>query len=290
MLFRLPDLKDFLLEVYDCPDHIAKETQAGLAVVRNAAPSILGVTTPAGLSGAITVADWDNGLLPRFALLTPEPDYQERPALAQPEAPPQSIVAGLKQLHAALPMPQKSADGWDAAEALKMQVEAWQACQEYSNHLRMQCDPRLETPLDDRLKGVYGRMHVQAMKVAMICATLDWAEADHAKPPIVSERHWDVGRAMAEHWRLSAHRLVEHLDRSGSARTELRLQDKLLRSIRAAGVEGATMHSLYRNHNLQAAVARQVAKDLVQAGQIAETRIGRAEAYVAAEFVGAAGR
>ena len=59
-------LKDFMLEIYDCPDYVAKETQAGLAIIRDAAPSILGVTTPAGLSGAISHADWDNGLLPRL--------------------------------------------------------------------------------------------------------------------------------------------------------------------------------------------------------------------------------
>jgi hypothetical protein len=144
----------------------------------------------------------------------------------------------------------------------------------------------METPLDDRLKGVYGRMHVQAMKVAMICATLDWVETDRRMPPTVSARHWEMGRAIAEHWRLSAHRLLEHLDRSGSARQEFRIQDKLLRGIRAAGAGGVTLHTLYKNYNLQAMVARQAAKDLVQAGQIVETRLGRAEAYVAAEYVG----
>ena len=34
----------------------------------------------------------------------------------------------------------------------------------------------------------------------------------------------------------------------------------------AAGATGVTLHALYKNHNLQAGVARQVAKDLVQAG------------------------
>ena len=38
---------------------------------------------------------------------------------------------------------------------------------------------------------------------------------------------------------------------------------------------------------IAAPIARQVAKDLVQAGQLVETRIGRAEAYVVAEYVGA---
>ena len=80
--------------------------------------------------------------------------------------------------------------------------------------------------------------------------------------------------------------MLEHLDRSGSARHEFRVQDRILRAVRSAGTKGITLHTVYKNHNLQAAVARQVARDLVQAGQIVESRIGRAEAYVAAELVG----
>jgi hypothetical protein len=280
-------LKDFMLEIYDCPNTIAKETQSGLAIIRNAAPSILGVTTPAGLSSAISVADWDNGLLPRFALLTPEPDYEERPTLGQAERPPTAVISGLRALYDALPMPEKSGDGWHAAESIKMSVDSWDACQSYSNHLRRQCDPRLETPLDDRLKGVYGRLHVQAMKVAMICAALDWMIEGDTDSPSVTDEHWGTGLAIAEHWRVSAMRALDHLDRSGSARLEFRTQDKVLRAVSESGADGVTLHSVYKNHNLKAAIARQVARDLVQAGQIVETRIGRAEAYVAARYVGA---
>src|SRR5690606_23039731 len=73
-------MKDLLMELYDCPDFSDKDTQSGLTSVENAALSILGVTTLAGLSAAVSDADWDNGLLIRFALLTPEPNYHERPA------------------------------------------------------------------------------------------------------------------------------------------------------------------------------------------------------------------
>ena len=278
-------MKDLLLEVYDCPDFIAKETQSGLAIVRNAAPSILGVTTPAGLSSALSAADWDNGLLPRFVLLAPEPDYKERPTLKEPEKVPDALADGLQQLHEALPMPEKTGDGWQAPQSLAMRFTSWDACQDYSNHLRRQCDPRQETPLDDRLKGVYGRMHVQAIKVAMICAALDWTAGDRKDVPAVTVEHWQTGKAIAEHWRLSAHRLLEGLERSGSARREFRTQARILQAARAAGAGGVTLHSIYKNHNLKAAIARQIAKDLVQAGMMVETRIGRAEAYVAAEHV-----
>ncbi len=47
--------------------------------------------------------------------------------------------------------------------------------------------------LDDRLRAIYGRLHVQAIKVAILLAALDWADdetASHASSgaadPLVS--------------------------------------------------------------------------------------------------------
>ena len=275
-------MKDLLLEVYDCPDFIAKETQSGLAIVRNAAPSILGVTTPAGLSSALSAADWDNGLLPRFVLLAPEPDYKERPTLKEPEKIPDALADGLQQLHQALPMPEKSEHGWQAPQSLGMRFASWEACQDYSNHLRRQCDPRQETPLDDRLKGVYGRMHVQAIKVAMICAALDWTAGDRQDAPAVTEEHWQTGKVIAEHWRLSAHRLLEGLERSGSARSERRMQERVLEAFRHAGPAGLPLRSVYRKLNLKANAARQVTHDLARAGMLRPLSGALAESYAIA--------
>jgi hypothetical protein len=92
-----------------------------------------------------------------------------------------------------------------------------------------------------------------------------------------------MGQAIAEHWRTSAHRLVDQLDRSGSARLEFRTQDRLWD---AGGGRAVPPSMRCTRTTTPGDGARQVAKDLVQAGQIVETRIGRAEAYIAAEFVG----
>jgi hypothetical protein len=51
-------MKDLIMELYDCPDYSDKDTQTGLTIVKDAALSILGVTTPAGLATAVTDADW----------------------------------------------------------------------------------------------------------------------------------------------------------------------------------------------------------------------------------------
>ena len=166
-------MKDLLMELYDCPDYFDKDTQTGLNIVENAALSILGVTTPASLSCAVSNGDWENGLLIRFALLAPEPNYAERPAARQYLAVPQALIDDLKALHERLPAPQPAENGLKAPEALRLNVECWQQVQSYGDRLRRMCDPGRDTELDDRLKGVYGRMHVQAFKLASLFAALD---------------------------------------------------------------------------------------------------------------------
>ncbi|MBN1310249.1 MAG: DUF3987 domain-containing protein, partial [Anaerolineae bacterium] len=278
-------LKDLIMELYDCPDYSDKDTQTGLTIVKDAALSILGVTTPAGLSAAISPADWDNGLLPRFALLTPEPDYLERPTLKAYEPAPISIINGLKSLYEQLPMPQQAGDGWTPAEALRIETSCWDRVEAYSNRLRELCDPHRETPLDDRLKGLYGRMHVQSIKLAMIFAALDWMKSD-APAPIITQENWQTAEKVAEHWRMGAHRLLESLDRSGAGREERCQQDRVLDAVRGAGPAGITLRKMYRNLNLRSADARQIVQELQRDGQIVLKMFGNAEGCVASEYVG----
>lgn len=281
----LSGMKDLLMELYDCPDYTDKDTQSGLTIVENAALSILGVTTPSGLSAAITDADWSNGLLIRFALLTPEPDYQERPPATGYQEAPAALIEGLRQLHEKLPPPEKDEErgAGRVRRAMAVQVQCWDECQAYSETLRKLCKPDRHTELDERLKGVYGRMHVQAFKLATLFAVLDWVESD-APSPTVTLAHWETGKAISEIWRASAAQLLVQMDRSGEAVQEQREQGKLLQTLRKAGAKGSGLRELYRTLNLPAKRARQMAQDLVRAGLIVERQNGRAEWYMAVEF------
>ncbi len=277
-------MKDLLMELYDCPDYFDKDTQTGLNVVENAALSILGVTTPASLGSAISAGDWDNGLLVRFALLMPEPDYAERPAAPVYQPAPVDLIDDLRQLHEQLPTPKMTEMGLSAPGALRLNVECWAECQRYGDELRRLCDPRREVELDERLKGVYGRMHVQAFKLAALFAALDWLKTNDAAPTVTAE-HWHAAQAICDGWRKSAHRLLEQLDKSGEAVIERRLQDRVLTVIQETGAGGIAMRDLYRKLNLSAKQARQLTQDLIRAGLIEERRIDRAEAYIAVEQV-----
>ena len=284
MRLRLPDMKDLLMELYDCPDYFDKDTQTGLNIVENAALSILGVTTPAGLGSAVSHTDWANGLLIRFALLTPEKNYAERPAAKTYRTAPQKLMDDLRALHDRLPGPQQTETGLKVPSALKLDVQCWAECQQYGDELRRMCDPGRDTELDDRLKGVYGRMHVQAFKLASLFAALDWLDTSD-EVPIVTVEHWLAGQAIAENWRLSAHRLLDQLDHSGEAVQEKRQQDRMLTVIRESGVNGCTLRDLYRKLHLTAKVGRQTAQELMKANLIAERRITGAEAYLAIEYI-----
>jgi len=223
-------------------------------------------------------------LLIRFALLTPEPNYAERPAAKTYRAVPRALVDELRSLHERLPAPQTTEMGLSAPGALRLKVECWEQCQQYGDWLRRKCDPGQDTELDDRLKGVYGRMHVQAFKLASLFAALDWLKTTDEVPTVTVD-HWHAGESLAEGWRQSAHHLLEQLDRSGEAVVERRQQDRLLNTIRQAGTGGIALRELYRNLNFSAKQARQLAQDLMRAGLIEERRLDRAEWFVAAEFI-----
>ncbi len=126
--------------------------------------------------------------------------------------------------------------------------------------------------------------HVQAFKLASLFAALDWLDTDEETPTVTTE-HWKAGQTIAEEWRLSAHRLLEQLDRSGEAVQEKRQQDRMLTVIRENGSNGCTLRDLYRKLHLTAKVARQTAQELVKANLIAERRIKGAEAYLAIEYI-----
>lgn len=278
-------MRDLLMELYDCPQYSDKDTQSGLTIVENAALSILGVTTPASLSNAVSDSDWSNGLLIRFGLLTPEQNYKERPALEFFQQPPQSLVDDLRTLHERLPQAEANEDGFDPIPAIEFEVQCWAECRAYGARLRKRCDPRRDDELDERLKGVYGRMHVQALKLAQLFGALEWLEQDTEKPVITLE-HWRSAQAIADMWLQSAHQLIATLDMDNHARQEQQLQRRILEAFHRAGAQGEKLHTIYKNLHVSAKKARHNTDELVKAGLLLPIQIGRSEAYLHKDFIG----
>ncbi len=237
-------LKELIMQLYDCPDYLDSNTNnRGLVVIRDAALSILGAATPAELATSLSVNDWYNGTLARFVLLTPEPDYTERQASIETPIP-ENLVRTLRELHEVLPAPPEPQALGDSASLNPWSLiatEVWPPLHAYEQALRQMTAPN--SSLDDRLRTVYGRLHVLALKVAIILAALDWIALGERRQnhPIVRAAHWYRAQQVVEIWRASAHRLLHDLGESEEARLEIRIL-KLL----AAHPDGISVRSIYR--------------------------------------------
>ena len=279
-------MKDQLLELYDCPVQMSRDTQNGLTIIKKPSLSILGVTTPAALASAVVQADWSNGLFSRFALITPEANYGERPALTEPLGVPGELITGLRRIFDRLPQP-KNDEETDTTALIPewdISVQIWDAVRAYSQRLRNLCSPELENPLDERLRPVYGRLHVMALKLAILCAAMRWIETGDEKP-YVSEADWQIAEYLAEYLRGSAHRLLEQLDRSGEASREMTLQDRVMRMCEESGVVGCTVRQMCRAFHTLAAPTRDAARELTKAGLLVEQQVGRTERYILAKLL-----
>jgi hypothetical protein len=234
-------MKELIMQLHDCPPYLDSNTNnRGLVVIRDTALSILGAATPAELASSLTVNDWYNGNLARFALLTPEPGYKERPSPSG-ELNPASLFARLRMLHERLPLPPPPAALGEKSlsEAWALVADIWAPCRAYEQALRGLTAP--SSALDDRLRAVYGRLHVQALKIAILLAALDWADGGCQGRPVVTLAHWCRAQQIAETWRASAHRLLHELGDS----EELRLEERVLKLLQA-NPDGLSARSLYR--------------------------------------------
>jgi hypothetical protein len=257
-------LKELIMTLYDCPAYLDSNTNnKGLVVIRDAALSIMGAATPAELATALSAADWYNGNLARFALLTPEPDYAERPAPAESKTPT-DLANRLKRLHERLPEPPlPDALGEKGnSESWSLTADIWSACRTYEQALRAMTAPN--SSLDDRLRAIYGRLHVQAIKVAILLAALDWADDAQPTPrPKVTAAHWYRAQHITEAWRASAHRLLADLGEN----EEGRLENRVLGLLRACG-GSATLRDIYRALRSPRKPVLEALKALEQDGQV----------------------
>lgn len=148
-------MKELIMTLYDCPQYLDSNTNnKGLVVICDAALSILGAATPAELSNALSSADWYNGNMARFSLLTPETDYKERDAQVETKAP-FDLAQRLAHLHESLPepAPQEVLGDKKENEVWPLTADIWDACHAYEKALRAMTAP--SSSLDDRLRAVY---------------------------------------------------------------------------------------------------------------------------------------
>lgn len=260
-------MKERIMQMYDCPPYIDISTNSrGIVTARDVALSILGAATPAELRIALMEGDWHNGTLARFALVTPEVDYSERPMDTE-LSEPTDLIYRLKRMHEALPQPvanplddqSSQSESWSL---IAPKPEAfWKEVKGYEQALRDLT--RRGSGLEDALRALYGRLHVHALKVAIILAAQDWADGGAAGRPEVTLPYWWRAVEIVEGWRASAHRFKDELSES----LETIIEERILAFLGRGGQQ--TARAIYRTLHMKARDCTDALDRLHQAGLVA---------------------
>ncbi len=181
---------------------------------------------------------WKNGFLARFALIVPDEKNRNRdrfPNGTMEEAIPNSLIDPLKEWHRNLGdrkvLIQKDKNDNEKKKEATYTVSygefPQQACTlgrgvvdafyRYNNALL----DIIEQGLPAQFAGNYGRFHMMALRVAMLCASIE--NNGH-----IEMRHWAKGQEFAEKARSGLHALWERLNENGYAQEQLRMDDEII--------------------------------------------------------------
>ena len=287
-------LPELLMEMYDNPPILEQEFKIqGKLVVRNPGLSLLFSTTPARLSSVFGDGEWEDGLLPRFALLTPTSRIVHRTPTKRAKQgynPTTEILKGLSLLYNMLPVPELDGDGVFDGGGVAFQtmnctdVEISDAALEMFNHYAdaLHHFTRPDGPLDGRMTGVYGRLPVQALKVAMSLVLMDHAMAGAKGDPVISAAHWARAQEITEKWRASSHRLLAELNRSADQKNE----DHVLRYLSLKHKTPPSKFQIYRASNIHKRTDAFAAIDALQeAGKIMKIDLAGKTGYQLTENI-----
>jgi hypothetical protein len=270
---------EMIMRLYDAPHRYTRTLRStGKIVIYEASLCILGATTPASLIRNINSQSWETGELARFALLYPDGTLPyDIGGDLQEYAPPSVLVARLANLHKALPKPLDptlmSAEKPPTRNTLSCLIskDAFAAYDAYTKAVTYDLLRGPHTP-DPRLHPNYARLHVQAMKVAVALAAIDWADRQREEVPEITLGHWAKAQLIAETWRASAHRLIDAMNRSEDGMVETRILDHLL-----LYEEGETLRDLTLRTGVRRKAIEEAIKALIDAGLVLVERKRRGE-------------
>lgn len=228
-------LADTFLKLYDCSPREERSTRSqGLVVVRNTYLPFLGASTPKAMSSYLSDGKyWGTGWWPRFALLTPDGSQPEYKESSNPGSP-QPLITRLMKLYADLPI----TDWPDQPQPLEVVLEpdALAAWKRYDRAIRF--DMVVSEALDDRLDGTYARLPTQLLKVATLCAAIDWTKG---QPPRIELSHLARAEQIVEGWRASAHRVL-----AAASKTDyVDMRGRILKVVAKREPKGATLRDMY---------------------------------------------
>ena len=223
-------IMETLMELYDGKPQIRRHLRStGLLVIAQPALSILGATTPAALARNVTWDMWENGLFARFLLLVPDhiEDYVRGSVDDDYLEPPADLVNRLKTLDAKLPDPPTAELFDDEPPRLDsipvtISFEAHEMYQNYSQAVGFEL-LKPDGKVDERLRGNYSRLPMQAVKIAVCLAAIDYA--DGADSIRVTAGHWARAQMLTEGLRTQLHETVRQVSETLDAKGQNRVLD-----------------------------------------------------------------
>lgn len=242
-------IHELLLQGYDADSgsYDKQLKSKGITTVRDMCFSFLGATTPAMYAKYITVEEQESGLMPRFAIVTPDGEMPYR-APADVNETPQALIDRLRHMFL------KVLPGNPHAPAVLgevvtppvanvgFMVEGREKLDLYRRALGHEMV--VKETIDDHLSPFYARLGTMVYKVAMLLAAID-TEDGSVK---VEDRHAYAAILICEQWRESLHRLQRDIDK---ARGGLSDDNKVLALIKQAGERGLTMRDIMQLCNLR---------------------------------------
>lgn len=220
---------ELLMRMYDNQDYEQHHTKSGgMIVVKYPGLSIFGATTPAAMARATTAEMWENGAMARYLMM-----FREEPLPYNPNyisfLPPGELTAPLAKLHKVLP-PIKANDLLEGEQTELKPIQAAitkEAHEAYQAYTKAVFYDMLTPDLDERLHGNYRRMHIQAVKIALALACIDWSQTDTTNLPRIELGHWAIAQTIAEQARASLHRLMPVLSQSSDSRAQREIMTTL---------------------------------------------------------------
>jgi hypothetical protein len=265
---HMREYREDLLEMYDCPEGpIALTTNGkGMAVIRNAAFSLFGASTPSAMSSAISDTDWEDGMFPRFSLIVPEADFKDRPKPKQVSTTLDPFIHVIRTLHEMLPQPPTTDMLGNQSEMpiWSLAMPEMDLINGYHDALREMI--REDAPIDNRLRGCYGRHSDKLVKVVILLAALDWAADPKLKKreDTLKVKPGHVYRALqiVEQWRVMTHRTLRQLSEGNYTKAEKKVKDQLTFH------EELTKSELLRKTNLPAQTLDAVLASMVDSAEL----------------------
>lgn len=276
----------YLLEWYDCPDLVKRETVGGgRLMLRDLYPTLFAVANPTSMRRHLCDDQlWMNGWWPRVVLLTPEADPTWVDTPFDAHGLPNDLARDLAAIFHRFPTPQVVI-GVDRGRTIATladpppaaAVPCTGAILQAWNAYRKAVTFDMIGDVDDVLRPWYQRLPTLLMKVAIALAVMD--APSPPRPITMTPPHYARAQEIVERWRATVHRLWDRETRHQEDALGERILGLLQRRA-PDGRAGWTLRLLQQYLKQPGSAISQALALLDDAGQATVMTVGRQKRWV----------